>query len=422
MNEQPVRLNARAERDRETAESLADIGITPSEASLFNVVHYGLTAPPRDLCRRATSRDYSIGSPATAESIQSALADGLAKGWLQIVDEAVLGRLQGAVRRGELLGPIYGYPTLGGVDFTDAGAEKWFHMCGHLWNAGRAKSFAYCDVVHEKTARFFLSKAKAEAERDACMGWENTASVTGPFRIGPWRANWWRRFAEGYRIDVEERMQWQGRSSSGGGCIFFNLRNLSTNRGHAEDVLNRHNVSWVEWLVLASLESATDRHGIAREAIENSKRFGINLGEQECFNGLETCLQNGWLRQIDEQVTAEISSLLRVDPTRMPVCFDPANSVGEIDFTSEGAVLYRMISAEIFGRDWEDGLVVEASYFREEHRYCATEVGLEAVRQVYAESGQIPTTIRTTPIGPWCVYWWERFCDGYRMELTFGEP
>ena len=34
----------------------------------------------------------------------------------------------------------------------------------------------------------------------------------------------------------------------------------------------------------------------------------------------------------------------------------------------------------------------------------------------------IPKSARTFPIGPWCVYWWERFTSGYRLELTFGQP
>jgi hypothetical protein len=87
-----------------------------------------------------------------------------------------------------------------------------------------------------------------------------------------------------------------------------------------------------------------------------------------------------------------------------------------------GDQLYRVVSAEIFGRDWEDALDVEDSYFREEHHYCATEAGLAGVAQGYVASGEIPTSSRIVPIGPWCVRWWWRFPSGYRLELTFGEP
>jgi hypothetical protein len=277
-------------------------------------------------------------------------------------------------------------------------------------------------VVREKTAHYYSSTLKAQAECDCRRNEEDVVSVAGPVPIGPWRANWWRRFPEGYRVDVEERMKWQGRSASGGGCLFFDLMSLPIELRHATDVLDRHNIAWVEWLVLASLENNHDRRGITRNVAEASKRLGIGLSHEDCISGLEACLRNGWLWEVDEQITAEISKLLRADSAVMPVAFDPAQHWGEIDFSPEGAALYRMVSAEIFGPDWETDLLVEDSYFREEHRYCATEAGLVAVRREYEASGQSPTSVRTIPIGPWCVYWWERFDSGHRLELTFGEP
>lgn len=421
LNERkPFRQEASAKKDRETAAALADIGITPPEASLFNVVHFGLTVHASDLCRRAAYRDYSVGGPVTTQNCQTALAGVLAKNWLQIVDEATLGRIQDDVRREQLIGPIYGFPSLGGVDFTHAGAEQWFRICERLWDSGHDESFAYCDVVREKSAHYFLSKSRAVAERDSRQEWESVVSVAGPFTIGPWRANWWRRFPAGYRIEVEDRMQWRGRCSGGGGFISLKVRKLPLSR--SKDVLDRHNVSWVEWLVMASLEHSTDQREVVRKVTKTSKRLGVVLTEAECLGGLEACVRNGWLRRVDEQITAEITGLLRADSAIMPIPFDPMeHRWRELDFSAEGALLYRMLSAEIFGQDWEDGLIVEASYFREEHRYCATEVGLDAVREEYTESGENPASVRTVPIGPWCVYWWKRFRSGHRMELTFGE-
>lgn len=217
-------------------------------------------------------------------------------------------------------------------------------------------------------------------------------------------------------------MQWQGRASSGGGCCFFDPMKLPVDPALARDVLDRHNVAWMEWLVLASLEHSTDRRGIVRRVTESaSKLLGIRPTKKECLRHLEACLRNGWMRDVDDDFARETLNLLHADAALTPVPFDPVEDCVEVDFTVDGAKLYRMVSAEIFGGDWEDGLVVEDSYYREEHRYCASDAGLAAITHEYAELGEMPKSIRTVRIGPWCVYWWNRFRSGYRLELTFGE-
>ena len=49
--------------------------------------------------------------------------------------------------------------------------------------------------------------------------------------------------------------------------------------------------------------------------------------------------------------------------------------------TPAGAALYRMIAAEYLGPGWEDDLSVWREYYREGHRYCETEEGLQGVLQ-----------------------------------------
>jgi hypothetical protein len=418
-----ARQEARAKRERETAAALAEIGIKPAEASLFHVVHFGITVTTSDLWRRAASPDYAVGGQLNPAAYEAALNDCLSKGWLQIIDDAVLGSLQNEVRRAGLLGPVYGYPELGGVDFTHAGAEQWFRICDRLWNGGSKNSFPFCDVVHVKTANYFLSKSAALSASERIKQDEDAVSITEPYSIGPWRAHWWQRFSEGYCIEVEQRRQWQGRTSEGcGGIIVFDALALPIDRAYAKNVLDRHGIAWVEWLVMASLEQYNaSESDIASWAAMNAKRLGESLSEEVCLLALETCIQKGWLRRVDETTTAEIRSLLRADSAVMPVQFDPTGDLFGIVFTVAGAQLYRIASAEILGRDWEDDLYVEDTLFVEVHYYCATESGVLAVQGEYADSGKIPTSVRTVPIGPWCVYWWEQFSSGYRVELTFGK-
>ncbi len=410
---------ARARQNRENAAKLASLGITPAEASLFNVIHYGVTVSADNLCYRAAHGDYAVGGPSTEDLTQAALADCFAKGWLQVVDAATLSRIQEELRREGILGPIYGYPSIGGVDFTHAGAEQWYRIVELLWDGGSAKPYRYPDVVHEKSSHYFRSESKAIIGHDLWKHRENVVAVSEPIQIGPWRANWWRRFAMGYRIDVEMRMQWQGQIANREGSVYFNWRDLPFNSEIAADVLNRHSLECNEWLVLA--EQDGKHYRIVEDAAEDSDNSDGATRDAEWSRGMEACLRKGWLRRLNEQAIAEIDTLLNSDAAVTPVLPNLKRHWRHIAFTNEGAKLYRMVSAQIFGQEWEDHLDVSVTYYSEEHRYCATEAGLISSDKHSPRTNETPQTTRTVPIGPWCVNWWQRFPSGYRMELTFGD-
>lgn len=80
---------------------------------------------------------------------------------------------------------------------------------------------------------------------------------------------------------------------------------------------------------------------------------------------------------------------------------------GEIDFSPAGATLYRMVSAEWVGHDWEHDLIATRT----------SEEGFEEIVQEHIAKGNIVRTRRVATIGPWCVKGSERFPRGYRLEL-----
>src|SRR5262249_61524971 len=121
--------------------------------------------------------------------------------WLQVLDEAALASIADELREGGILGPIHGFPSVGGVDFTHAGAEVW-HRSRDLRDPNRTP-YAFTDVVHSKTARYFRTMSAALRAIDEVRQYDGDVTVAGPYAIGPWRAQWWRRFPEGYRIDME---------------------------------------------------------------------------------------------------------------------------------------------------------------------------------------------------------------------------
>lgn len=411
-------------RRQAQADGLADLGLTPSEASLFNVLHFGLTLRPSDLCRRAAFGDYSIGHPVSAETHCVTLDACLEKGWLQYVDQAALDHIKEEIGREQIVGPIYGMPNIGVIDFTHKGAAKWERISQRLWNGGHRSEFAFEDVVHTKSIHYYSSMAKAHLEREKWLSYDDVVSVSNPSPIGRWRANWWRDFPEGFRLDVEQRRQWVGRTASSGPWIFLPELNLKADPIHAKDVLDRHHVGLTQWLVMTALERINDERRVVRVTPLIHKKLGLEqVSEAQCHDGLKACLSHGWIRRVDESFIAEIAKLLQVDDSTMPVPFDcRTHSRHRVDFSIEGAKLHRMLSAEIFGTNWEEGLIVEETYYREEHRYCATQAGIDAVEQEYAASREAPESASTTQIGPWCVYWWDRFPSGYRLELTFGKP
>lgn len=413
---------ARSDRYQAAAVKLAAIGIEPAVAALMNVVHYGVHVPPEDLCRRATSRDYSIGGPVTLDETHNACERCFATGWLQVVDETTLAHLQAEVGRRNLLGPIYGYPTVGSVEFTAAGAEQWFSICQQLrFATSETSSFAYCDMVHEQVSHWFLSESQAHEHVDAWKQWDDVTCFVGPRLVGPWRAQWWRRFNAGFRIDVERRMHWQG-ECNGGGLCHLDLDSLDFNIHQAMRVLRRHGISLQEWLTLASLESINARDEINRQVSRRLAQWDVNMLDLDGDLGIEACLRNQWLQRMDGRAIESVQRMLTTDAAMLAYPFRPEAWGYELDFTPQGAEFYRALSAEIHGPDWEQSLSVHWSSYRVEHRYCATKDAAISVQTVCAESGESPIAVRVVPIGAWCVYWWQRFESGYRVELVFGEP
>jgi hypothetical protein len=444
------RRHDRAARERETARILEEIGVTPAEASLFTVINYGITVPPDDLPRLAASEGYRVAGPGTEDGCWAALAACLAKGWLQVIDDTALARIAADLRG--VVGPVYGLPPVGGIDFTPAGAGLWLQSLDRCALRAPGVPFAYTDVVHEKTARYYRTPAAAVAGVEEARGEEDVVSVRGPTPVGPWRAQWWRRFPAGYRVDVEARRLWKGHSSGGSEDCFFRRPPEGADARRLLNILDRHNVAAAEWAVLSALEYGP--HGLEGghlagwAATSAEKELGAPLPEAEYRAGLDACLRYGWARVLDRNAVEEIHTLLRTDPAILAVprtavlipdtCWhviDPDRPgelmplpptadrrFGEVDFSPAGAALYRTISAEWLGPDWEDDLAVSNRYYWEEHHYCEAERGFRGIVDEYVAKGVVVRAARVVPLGPWCVWWWERFPAGYRLELEIDQP
>jgi hypothetical protein len=217
------------------------------------------------------------------------------------------------------------------------------------------------------------------------------------------------------------------------------------------DILDRHNVTFAEWLLLSKMEHGARRFrdpwDFRHLQVSAHRIYGATLSPDDLRDALQACLRHEWLRMLNLDVVEEVHSLLRNDPVYLAlprsaelcpegICADPAmlrlgiivrvpappeTRWGEIDFSPAGAQLYRTISAEWLGADWEDNLKVSNGYYREVHFYCESREGFMHVAQEDEAWGNIRAR-RMKPIGPWCVAWWQRFNAGYRLELEIGDP
>jgi hypothetical protein len=285
----------------------------------------------------------------------------------------------------------------------------------------QGQPFAYTDVVHEKYSRYFTTLAAAEAEIAEVSSYDDHVSVVGPTPIGPWRAQWWRRFERGFRIDVEERRKWAGSGGGGGKSISFHKSRIALDSHHLQDVLRRYQVTPGEWLCMWEAEHETWPEGYGAHAADRAQRWlDLSISIADCEAGFESCLQQSWLRISNDESMREVHSLLAADPVFQPVPRIVEQFVGFVDFTPTGATVYRATSAEIFGENREAALCVSLQTYREEHRYSESKSGFQEVFQEIAQHGEHILAMQIVPLGPWCVYWWEQFPAGFRLEVQIG--
>jgi hypothetical protein len=327
-------------------------------------------------------------------------------------------------------------PSIGGVDFTPDGAKLWRRL------SGETSPSSFTDVVHIRTARYFRSKAAALAAIEELSQYNGSiVSTTLPAAIGPWRVQWWRRYPEGYRIDIEEKQQWEGRSGgSEAHCHLSPPQNVGTSPKRLQHILDCHSVTLGEWLVLANVgddgvfrqswfdglakAQAAPRQGAPPSTSRQSKFGGPGYfgGSKEYRGALQVCLANSWLRLIGSTASDEIVAVFERDPVLAPLGFAGQRAIGEVDFTSCGAALYQMIAAEYWGLDWDAALRVEKPFYRKEHHYCEVEEPLQEVPREYAARREtVLAASDIIPIGPWCVYWWDQFPAGYMLEIEIGD-
>lgn len=113
------------ERRRQALAKLADRGITISEYAVLNHVHYGCYRRREALGKFAACPDYALGVDVSVRQTSSAVRALLQRGMLRVISKMDLTRIKRELAHEQTVGPIYGWPDPGMVDFTEAGATLW---------------------------------------------------------------------------------------------------------------------------------------------------------------------------------------------------------------------------------------------------------------------------------------------------------
>ena len=367
----------------------------------------------------------SIFGDLTLDQCREGVKSCLAKTWIQVINEDSLLAIKAALKSDAVLRPIYGMPTPDTVDFAPQGAKLLLSLDSSTPSSGCDREFAYGGVLHQKVSHYFPKRETAMAFRNESAVSEYITSASGPFSIGPWRVQWWRRFSEGFRVEVEERFTCRGAGAPENFWTWDNPPNFGPHRIQLEQSLEDHGMGLDEWLVLCIL----DEHGYIKEprlvphwASEIAlQRTGRSLDRQAWETGIEACLKLGWIRILDRVAGEEIQHLLDGDVALVLLKKRRTVEEGELDLTLAGSQLYQSVARDVLGIDWDTGLHVEHNEYRAERWYTQTEQGVwDKVEELVNGEGII-MSCNITKIGAWCIRWWNQFPSGFLLDVEIGK-
>src|SRR5262249_4691522 len=129
----------------------------------------------------------------------------LQMGWLRVVDKMALREVRTRLRAEPGIGPVYGLPRVGDVDFTLAGARLYRRIIVELYGS----SFIADRVLVAKRGRkeYRFTKTYRTALRElAKLRHESGGVAREVLPIGRWYVYWWDRYATGYCITGKRKM------------------------------------------------------------------------------------------------------------------------------------------------------------------------------------------------------------------------
>lgn len=405
------------------------MGIGVAEYAVLNVIHYGMNESKDTLARRATSPDYNLGSDLRLAETTAAVDSCFQRGFLRVLTKAELTEINSELERNHVLGPIYGLPKSGKIDFTNEGANQWRSIQAAIQAAVRdvrpwqmQRGFAYCDVVEIRTRRHFLTRRAAERQRKLLSRMSDVASVTKVIPSLDLRLTWWSSPTTGCQFDSTEEMNWTGRSGGGNSpSLWWDAEQGGVDSDRVRRACRRYDIDLSDWCVLLTIASSqfVPAKNLSCFAETYAKQqFGLRNAPERIAEAIRRCTNQKLIGRLGDEYIRRIESSIATSPHPM---IRPEFSPDYANLSQTGIELLLELGPKIFGKAWFDGWRIEHEVFRREHRYARNLLDVASVFREYNDRDEKVRTIGPiTPLGPWCVYWWERHPTGYRVELEIG--
>jgi hypothetical protein len=187
---------------------------------------------------------------------------------------------------------------------------------------------------------------------------------------------------------------------------------MTINVNKHEKAFNKRGLSLPEWYVLSIPGQWTlpesDVPDIAASQSEGDPRGEVT--PHECEIALEKLISRGLLRVIDTAARNNVKAKLVLTGYGTPVYGLP--KVGDIDFTANGAVTFRSLSNELYGKYWFSEALVNGK-----KRIVFTYLK-KRLRLITAEAANRQMSCSIRRIGKWSIYWWLTFPSGWMITLS----
>lgn len=321
-----------------------------------------------------------------------------------------LTQIKEELARDHLLGPIYGFPEPGQVDFTQLGANVWLEI-----DRSEDEVISYLDAVEFKTRWTFVSHATMTRHRVRLRKEPHFASMTRPTVADDVRLAWWCPPMRGWSFEVTEKFHWQGRmglESITDAFLNWDAEFANVDRAQLRRQCSHHDLEPSDLCVLLRIAQwPFDVKHVARSSLILAKSgIGLRMTMDRIVGAIRRCLHNGLIVRLNAEETQRIDLAAKASSTPL---FTQESRLDFLDLTDAGARFLVEQGSKILKSAWLDGWVVSR-----DHLYTRNFLDIASVFERYSHYPEKMLKIGPIEeIGPWCVYWWNRFPKGYRLEL-----
>lgn len=401
---------------------LQTLGISIAEYAVLNHIHFGCRRTLKSLPQFAACPDYALNHPVTVREVSQAVRSCLKRGLIRVISKSDLRQIKRDIANNQINGPVYGFPDVGQVDFTELGASVWKSITERAMPLRRG--YAYEDAVEVKTRWTFVSRSAATRHRKRFRSPPDCASISPTVELENIRLAWWSPPLRGWTFDVTEKYQWEGFGGIGRNnwtCLDWEPKTDGIDRTRLRRQLKQCDIDDSELCVLITLAKwgAMDIKRVARHAFHLAKtalRFRIPKERQR--GTIRRCLEKGL---IVEPNSVEIDRIESAAQTADPPLHSRELRQNDLELSEAGARLLVENGEALLGAAWLDGWSTSRQVFSRVRRYARDFLDIAAVFEEYSDYPE--NMVKLGPIqkiGPWCLYWWNRFPSGYLVEIELS--